>query len=93
MSFIYRFKGRKRPRQLRYYKSIARKSYECRTCRFQINPGEEYEGYVMVLEGKLWVLRFHFPICPFDPDEEHELMALMDEIEHHKTLPLFKKTA
>jgi hypothetical protein len=47
----------------------------------------------MVLEGKLWVLRFHFPICPFDPDEERELMTLMDEIERHEALLPFKKTA
>lgn len=71
-------------RVLREYQAIAQTYHFCDHCFHQISPGDIYEGSVMVISGKLFVLKHHIhPDCPpsdFDDwceedSEENELEA------------------
>ncbi len=76
-------------RQLRTYTRIAFNEYTCTYCNDRINPGDYYEGYVVVRstrEGKrkLEVYRYHRPDCPNDPHRED--FEREEERQHEESL-------
>ena len=71
---------RKRPRTLREYRRIANKNHgPCHECQQEIFPGDEYEAYVVVYEGKLSVSKFHVD-CPEDWYREQDEEARAHDV-------------
>jgi hypothetical protein len=67
-------------RHLRDYERVANREHFCDTCCNYINPGEMYEGEVLVDESRerfrVIILKRHVhPGCepPEDPEEEREI--------------------
>lgn len=75
-----------RYRRLRHYRRIAHKDHQCHQCNRPIEPGDEYEAYVVVLvAGGIYVAKYHIsPPCheppdPFDGRNEDELKNTLHE--------------
>ena len=69
-------------RELRRYERVAYQSHFCDRCCDYINPGEIYEGRVVITDNHgllVWKTHVH-PICDF-PEEPEE-----NELENTKSL-------
>jgi hypothetical protein len=72
---------------LRTYQFMAQKEHTCNMCGEFIHPGDIYEGFVKVVNGKLQVSKYHLdPFCPLEDDdwlleyeEQRELEKLVEE--------------
>ncbi len=64
--------GQTKARCLRTFVRVARCDHGiCQQCQKPIHAGEEYEGWVMVYDRRLWVTKIH-RVCEFDDPEPHQ---------------------
>lgn len=73
MEEVFRLKRERRqqvPRTLRIYCHVANQNHGiCLQCQTEIKPGDEYEGFVVVVKRTLRVQKYHLR-CPEDFYEE-----------------------